>query len=637
MSNSHANNAHNTGRNRTPAAASARRAGEPASSDTSSYVYQSATARINAPSTRFDFPAYADIVDLSPYRNEDLPLLAKAPWFHPYAVKDDALLNHYVVAGELPGEIPIFAVRTFDWVYRFAVPDNLLLYRSPAERKDPSLARQAYVKLLFQRMGRTIGRELVPEPTQNEFILDTWMFRTEGESSYGANLMAFNADRYRGSPTVSQDCLLWERPVLRAEFRYLRKRDNTVFWDMLRWERRARSRHGYLLAYQMIEVDRIRRNRLHNRYVSIPQHWSACEVPEGFLAELPPVLTYLGSVMMQDSVSGLWTLFYTEWIVKIAVFLLWDVYDSHRLWFLPRQVRDYAKELDLSFPLGSRKNNAEFRYLISIIESVNWDDVPLEQSRRSGTNRRNFWPGRVGSSGDFVWFDPWTKELVSRDRAAELRRNRRERPPTQPTGFRYEPAPVEGMGALAIDDREGEVDESMYDLESDTDSEREAPVRREVSVPARPAQVAAGPAANVGEVAASSEPSSATKRSGDPVEELRRMALEAGLLSEADVSAGQNLGRDNLVNAIKRKLSGAATTASNAASSAPGRIQVPHSVPPPAVSDASSALETQRGAASSTGQARTGSSHPAENADKDGGDKQISAMDTDGAVNAPQK
>ena len=56
---------------------------------------------------------------------------------------------------------------------------------------------------------------------------------------------------------------------------------------------------------------------------------------------------------------------------------------------------------------------------------------------------------------------------------------------------------------------------------------------------------------------------------------------------------------------VSSSITNAAPSASNFASTTPGRIQVPLPVPRAAVGEALKAQETQKGASSSTGQART--------------------------------
>ena len=72
-------------------------------------------------------------------------------------------------------------------------------------------------------------------PMPGEHELDTWYYRTEGEAGYGEKLMKLDYARFRGTIDVHQDALCYNRPILRAEFRFLRKNVQENFWDLIRW------------------------------------------------------------------------------------------------------------------------------------------------------------------------------------------------------------------------------------------------------------------------------------------------------------------------------------------------------------------------------------------------------------------
>ena len=104
---------------------------------------------------------------------------------------------------------------------------------------------------------------------------------------------------------------------LLAEFRYKPTR-LAVPQDYVRWEREVRSRTGFLVPYQCVEVDAMARKARMGRYVPVPKHFAYLEVPRGCLAELPPILTYRSSKLLDFS-SGFWTMFHTEWALNCAV------------------------------------------------------------------------------------------------------------------------------------------------------------------------------------------------------------------------------------------------------------------------------------------------------------------------------
>lgn len=69
--------------------------------------------------------------------------------------------------------------------------------------------------------------------------------------------------------------------------------------------------------------------------------------------------------------------------------------------------------MDLSVPLGSSSNYEEVRHLIDLISSIEWSQVPAEQSSR-GTLRVDLAPGRTApNSGDYVFYDPWEERFMT--------------------------------------------------------------------------------------------------------------------------------------------------------------------------------------------------------------------------------
>ena len=98
------------------------------------YVYQTSRSRVRAPSELREFPPYEDFIGKHPMVKDHLKLFAQAPWFDPVGICDRDLMNQYLVAGEYPGRIPAFAVGTFDWAHRCAVPLQAILKRGASER-----------------------------------------------------------------------------------------------------------------------------------------------------------------------------------------------------------------------------------------------------------------------------------------------------------------------------------------------------------------------------------------------------------------------------------------------------------------------------------------------------------------------
>ena len=169
----------------------------------------------------------------------------------------------------------------------------------------------------------------------------------------------------------------------------------------------------------MVESERIHHSHYALRYVVATRVWESLEVPRGCLVELPPSITYLGSRLNADPRSGVCIVLITEWEARVAAFICWDAYDIFRLWYIPPAIRGYAKKLDLSFVLGSRENANEFSRIITKVEEINWEQVPANQNKPE-TRRDRHCLGRTGSSGDYVWYDPFKDEVFSEEEAARL-------------------------------------------------------------------------------------------------------------------------------------------------------------------------------------------------------------------------
>ena len=364
---------------------------------------------------------------------DDTDVFWRAPWLWPSSVRDLPLIQQYVTADELPGNLPIHAIDSDDWRRR-CVMTTQDIWR---EDLDEPLAttRAAFTKVVYQRMFRFPGRERVPP----RLGLDMWAFRTDGEVSYGYTLADLDWMKWRGEVCPRTEALCFGRPILRADFRYVRKFDIAPeYWDRVKWERRARSRTGYFVPMHCIEIDLVRRRSRASRYVALPGTFCSgqMEMPRGFLADLPPVLTYLGSELIHDYCeSGLWVVLYSEWVAKVAAALLWEAYDNLRVWFTPPMLRRFIRDVDLTFVLGSARNYGDVLHLVAVIESTDWGMVPFEWMHRG--NRpvtQDASPGRHNPrAGDFIYYDPWTRRRLNGPDEAELAR---QGAPTRPCGQR---------------------------------------------------------------------------------------------------------------------------------------------------------------------------------------------------------
>ena len=367
-----------------------------------------ASGVVRDPRNPYEYPPLGDFDNTDPIR--DASLYASAPWMIPAAVREWDLLEEYVIADRLPGGLPLEACYTEDWLRRCAVPTEAIKKRLG---ETPQKSREAYCTLVYARLGRSHDADLIPE----SYGFDTWSFRTYGESYYGAILSQIDYRQWRGQTIPRDDALCFDRPILRAEFRYVTRYGTArAYWRMIEWERRMRSRTGFFIPYQCLEAERLTPTAKIGRYVRIPDHFADVEVPRGCYVDLPPVLTYKGVEMMQDPSSGLWVVFYAEYTARVAAFLLWEVYDRYRLWFVPERLRQW------------------------IIDETDWSGVPKEWAVRGRGKGFNYSPGRTDAGGDYILYDPWSKEKLNSYEEVESRRHRRERrtvPENHPTGYHH--------------------------------------------------------------------------------------------------------------------------------------------------------------------------------------------------------
>ena len=292
-----------------------------------------------------DWPSPRRVWDVARPRSfRDFRTLAAAPWFHMDGYNVPALINRYISGGRLPGGLPGRCVSTWEWRNRVVLPLCDINRFRGREILEESEARADLVRVYYRGYSRMFPNLWVP----SQVPFDTWYYRTSGERNYGPALQQIfedHATAWAGKTSPMQEALVLNRR-LPSEFKYIGRRDkwrlvgqrtNDSYWEHVRWERRFRSRTGFLTPYQLVGAERIASDARANRLVCIRDHeeWSRYEVAQGLWVPLPPVLTYLGSHMIWDPDSPVWLIFYTEWVAEVATVFLWEVYDRFRLWWLP--------------------------------------------------------------------------------------------------------------------------------------------------------------------------------------------------------------------------------------------------------------------------------------------------------------
>ena len=109
--------------------------------------------------------------------------------------------------------------------------------------------------------------------------------------------------------------------------------------------------------------------------------------------------------------------------MRICIGLLFDVYDTYRLWWVPRDFIAFARTscIDMFVVLVSESNVAEFLEVLGVIESTRFDQI-LRECRDRTTHIENrpidYHPGRRSQTrdfgADFVYYDPWRLAKVSK-------------------------------------------------------------------------------------------------------------------------------------------------------------------------------------------------------------------------------
>lgn len=360
-----------------------------------------------------------------------LSLFADAPWVQRDAVVDTELLRCYVDSrGWLPGKVPLEVTENAVWREQFCYSDAWLWV---GHRRDLTSAKKEFVRQAYSGYDRLKTFNVVPA----ELGLDMFLFRTRGEESYARRLAAVSTetvDAYRGVFDVEQSAMLLDGALLRIEFRYVKV--PPIFKEYCRHERKARSSHGLAVPYQCLTLYSMKRSECSSRWPEVTANWRDVEVPQGCFANLPAMFSYLGSEMIDDPESGWWVFAFTEWAVRVAVFLLQEVYDTYRVWAISPTLIGFIRKLDTSVPLGCGTNVEELRSLLDVIENTDFRRLPVAWRRR--TSRVNdASPGRIGEGADFVYYDPFSRKLIDQTTAERRRRMIRSVPPGHPVGYEY--------------------------------------------------------------------------------------------------------------------------------------------------------------------------------------------------------
>ena len=130
-------------------------------------------------------------------------------------------------------------------------------------------------------------------------------------------------------------------------------REGSAFDVAIKWERLFRRRTGYLVPCQCVEAEKLTSETRSSRDVARTPHWELIEVSNYTHVEFSPCITYVGSRLKQDVTSGWWVLAYGDYVARMAVLALQEVYETQRIWRFSKRVCRYMQRLELSLVLGS--------------------------------------------------------------------------------------------------------------------------------------------------------------------------------------------------------------------------------------------------------------------------------------------
>lgn len=54
---------------------------------------------------------------------------------------------------------------------------------------------------------------------------------------------------------------------------------------------------------------------------------------------MAPTFAYMGSLAVENPASAWWVLHCTSWALSVAEYLVWDAYDTYRVWWISPRLR----------------------------------------------------------------------------------------------------------------------------------------------------------------------------------------------------------------------------------------------------------------------------------------------------------
>lgn len=248
-------------------------ASAPAGNDASSSSSSSGSdneARVEVAGRSYPPPSAFDALD--PYGTDDTSkyTMAKAPWFERDAVL--TVSDKLAAAGEgvvdveddfdpyldgrdfFPGDIPRNALGSWTWRHAYSIRDRDL--RRDGNRPVGSL-REDYVAACMRGLGRFLSVEEVDEE-----VSDLFVYRTRGERAYVQALQEIpqgTIDGWANGEHAHADAVLFPRPLLAREFRYLRKRCDFIIQQVAE-EKSLSTIYSMCVPYHMPQASLMNRD-----------------------------------------------------------------------------------------------------------------------------------------------------------------------------------------------------------------------------------------------------------------------------------------------------------------------------------------------------------------------------------------
>ena len=171
-----------------------------------------------------------------------------------------------------------------------------------------------------------------------------------------------------------------------------------------RFERRERHAHGVLVPYHCHEIECLAPATIGMRYPPLPSWWASREATYSNLAELPRVVSYLGS-MCENPYSNVWYVAQTEWAANQAAEVVACARAGKLLWLSFESLSDIAAvTLEEIFRFNGDGVLADARTCMTWIKRIDWSKT-RQVDRRLPTKCNEVTPV-FATGGDWVAWDP---------------------------------------------------------------------------------------------------------------------------------------------------------------------------------------------------------------------------------------